>query len=284
MKLSMAGRNVGFVEGEYSSLLQPILIQAYVKGWQGLAEKVPSSETANVYFIGAPINGFYKEFLPRNNLDKLKAVVGKSRCKKHIAQSSWLSQLGINTPKLLAHGKLDSNEFIVTASVEGISFGEFLSSLFRRPKTKQALRMKRALIVSLGALVGRLHRVGVTHGDLRPNNILLAWEGELIRWYLIDNERNKTGSTLARKDVVKNLVQINMFHSIDWTMSDRRRFFNAYFNTYTPTWDARTLEKDVLAVAKARLHRKPVYQPDTKKVMEKISRFPSFSLITGMLL
>lgn len=261
IKLLINNKSIGFVEGECSENIERVLIDAYQNGWLELAKKIPSSKSTSVYLINIPLAGFYKEFLSRGYLDQFKALLVGSRCAKHIKQSKILSKKGFDTPRILASGRLGRNEFVVSQAVNGISFGEYLSATLRRPGTVKALHRKRLLFAELGRFIGRLHAAGVVHGDLRPNNLLLVFENSQPGWYVIDNERNKLTSNPSRKQLVKNLIQINMFHGIDMTMTDRRRFFKGYFSIFQSPYDARALEQEVVKKTRYRLKSKPVIEP-----------------------
>lgn len=260
IQLLADNKDVGYVEGKCSEKFESVLVDAYKNGWSALANKIPSSKSTNVYLITSPAEGFYKEFLARNSLEKFKARLVGSRCARHIAQSEILSKKGFDTPNILASGRLGKNEFIVSEAVKGVSFGEYLCSKLRQTKSKKSLQKKRLLFSQLGKFVGRLHKAGIIHGDLRPNNLLLVFKEKQPSWYVIDNERNQLVNRPTRKQLVKNLVQINMFHALDMTMTDRRRFFQGYLSAFQPQYDARGLEKEVIVTAFDRLRLKPVVE------------------------
>jgi tRNA A-37 threonylcarbamoyl transferase component Bud32 len=87
---------------------------------------------------------------------------------------------------------------------------------------------KRALISAAGKEIGRLHRHGIFHGDLRVGNIIINGTGASVRLYFIDNERTRHYGNMPERKRFKNLVQLNMVLLPQITRTDRLRFFNAY--------------------------------------------------------
>ena len=275
INITVENRSIGYIEGTQAKIFQSLLAKVYLDGWPDLAESVPSSTTTGVYHLEKPEDCFYKEFYDRNVLDRIKAVINGGRCRRHIRQSILLVKNNFNSPELLATGKLEGKPFVISRSVAGTSFGEYMSALLRRPKAPIHLLWKRTLFSSVGTLVGRLHSAGIVHGDLRPNNILLEVVNSQPRWYFIDNERNKKHKKICRKDLIKNLIQINMFHSIDMSLSDRRRFFKAYFKAFQPTFDFRKMEAEVLKKVFLRLEKKPLVNPDYARIKKQAGTIPS---------
>ena len=274
LSITVENRRIGFIEGPQANSFLPVLTSAYTKGWKGIAESVPSSKTTGVFHLLSPEDCFYKEFYDRNFLEQIKAWFKGGRSQRHIKQSTLLLKNGFNTPALLAAGTRGKNSFVITKSVPGVSFGEYISALLRKPKDPQQLRWKRSLFSSLGTIVGQLHMAGIVHGDLRPNNILLETANKQPKWFFIDNERNSKHHVITRKDLIKNLVQINMFHSIDMSRSDRRRLFKAYFKVFKTQFDHQEIEREVLQKVFLRLESKPLVHPDSVKVKKRAGEFP----------
>ena len=93
--------------------------------------------------------------------------------------------------------------------------------------TPCSLREKRDLLRQFGLTVGRMHRAGVVHGDLRPGNVLVRRNGNRWEFFLIDNERTRRHRYLRGRLRRKNLVQINMLPR-GISNTDRMRFFLPY--------------------------------------------------------
>lgn len=107
-----------------------------------------------------------------------------------------------------------------------------------------AIRTKRRLIGALGGEVGRMHLLGILHGDLLPGNILVDESEGKARFVFLDNDRTaKFIRNLPDKLVVRNLVQLGRFVLPGVTLTDRLRFFKAYIEQ-NPRFKDR--EKDLL--------------------------------------
>ena len=69
------------------------------------------------------------------------------------------------------HGETsDGTPFIVLEYLDGITLGKLLHSGVRLTESAAC-----ALMFQLCDSFGGLHRLGVTHGDIKPNNIMLSW-------------------------------------------------------------------------------------------------------------
>lgn len=195
---------------------------------------VDSSKAAKVSRYGNQQRSRYlKLFMPRSKWERMKTLLRGSRSQRAVEESLRLKRAGFNTPTIVDHGELGNICWMVTQGVPGIGLGIYLSHFLRRPVIKKQLTWKRSIIRSLGCLVGQLHEQGIVHGDLRLNNILINYLAHEPVYYLIDNERNRQfARKIPTKLIVKNLVQIHMIQAVDFTLTDRMRFFNSYFRHY----------------------------------------------------
>ncbi|WP_339670064.1 lipopolysaccharide kinase InaA family protein [Dasania marina] len=220
------GRSTSKLEADINKLNQGEL----PAGWQW----VNASVFAKVAFNNGDVAVFYKQFLPRNRMEQPKAWLRGSRCQRAIQQLDVLKKNNFNSPEILCWGKLArGREFMVSRAVSGVGVGSCLASYFRAVgKQPELLRAKRIIIKALGAEIGRMHKAGIVHGDLRPNNVLIELGTKAPRFHFIDNERNKVYRKIPNKLLIKNLVQIGMLASIDITKTDRVRFLDEYLNIY----------------------------------------------------
>ena len=192
-------------------------------GW----EMVNSSANASVAFHpGRQL--YYKEFLPRSPLEKIKAVVRGSRATRARKNDDALRLAGIEAPVNIAWGKLSGGrEYLFNNAIPGRGVTDWLRcELVER--SGEALHMRRELLHSLGIFIGRLHATGFTHGDLRGGNVLATREGGRFQFALIDNERNVFSRPAAGKRLLRNLMQLNMLQPSDLSRTDRMRFFLAW--------------------------------------------------------
>lgn len=220
----LQGPEASHYENDAIMLAQGVL----PRGWRW----IKSAANSMVAHFQQKPEVYFKAFLSRGRIEGLKSIIRGSRCKRAIRQSNILQANGFQAPTVLCWGKVRNKEIMLTAAVNGIGFGDYIASYLRRPKRKYYLRWKRHLIRCLGKEIGRLHRCGIVHGDLRPNNILVVLGSYEPHFFFIDNERNRQYQKIPLKLIQKNLVQINMMLPIDLCLTDRLRFFDAYLHRY----------------------------------------------------
>lgn len=178
----------------------------------------------------APV--YYKEYLARSVLEGIKGVLRGTRCNRARSQSNLLTKLGFHSPAVLCWGQYGKREFMITQGVRGQALAKYIHQHWQRPLSHEQLLQQRRLIRELGQEIGRLHRIGIVHGDLRLNNILLDSTKEKSHFYFIDNERNRKYRRVPLHWIKKNLIQANMVIPHVVTFTDRMRFFRAYNQTY----------------------------------------------------
>lgn len=220
----LAGPHAATYERAVVSLLEGRL----PSGWQW----VPSSPHAVVAADKAR-SVYYKEFLPRGPGEGVKSLLRGGRGRRARKQARVLLAHGFATPAILCWGRGGTNEFMVTAGAPAEGFLDFLLRKFGQPLDKEQLRGKRRLLAEVGALIGRLHRSGIVHGDLRANNLLVQETAEGLRFYFIDNERNRWfRRRIPFRLLVKNLVQISFILNNYVNRTDLLRLYRAYVAEY----------------------------------------------------
>ena len=201
-------------------------------GWQWVDSSV-NARVARYQPAGQAALYYYKEFFPRNSMESIKAVVRGSRCKRAIKQSDLLLSKGFLAPKTLCSGALiNGNEFMVSEAVQGFGVHDYITGQLAAMPKASRIAATTTLMQNLGAEIGRLHRAGFVHGDLRPNNVMLAPANGEQRFIFIDNERTREYTRIPQKLVEKNLVQINMIRAEQLSLGNRLRFFEAYCAHY----------------------------------------------------
>ncbi|WP_157976721.1 lipopolysaccharide kinase InaA family protein [Parahaliea mediterranea] len=193
------------------------------EGWEVVASS-PYARVAREASLGV----FYKAFLPRTPLERLKGLLRGSRARRARLQSDALNHAGFTAPENLAWGRLGGGrEYLFSRAVPGEGITHWLRhGLSGRDAATLVLR--RNLLRELGTYIGRLHATGFIHGDLRTSNVLANYKGGQFRFALIDNERNLRRRPPPGKLVLKNLMQLNMLLPSDLTRTDRWRFFQAW--------------------------------------------------------
>jgi hypothetical protein len=197
-------------------------------GW----ELVQSSGFTRVAFL--PAEGlYYKEFLPRSPLERVKALARGSRAVRARRNNARLLQHGFDAPLDVAWGALPGGrEYLVMRAVPGQPVTAWLGG--EGPDGGDApLIARRLLLRSLGSFIGRLHAAGFIHGDLRPGNVFAAVEDGSFHFALIDNERTVRRQPPPGRALLRNLMQLNMLSLEELPATDRMRFFRAWRSRMT---------------------------------------------------
>ncbi|MCW8195756.1 hypothetical protein F6455_13255 [Proteobacteria bacterium 005FR1] len=194
------------------------------------AQRLTSSASTRVVRVSEADKDYYvKVFLPRGRLELLKRVMLGSRAQRAALAADTLAQAGFHTPAVVAFGNVGGASWLVTEGVAGLGLGIYADVFLRGPLSTARLAWKRSILHAFGDLVGRLHRQGIIHGDLRLNNVLIDTYSPVPMFYLIDNERNRRFKGMPpRALIVKNLVQASLLYPVFGTRTDRLRFFEAY--------------------------------------------------------
>jgi tRNA A-37 threonylcarbamoyl transferase component Bud32 len=195
-------------------------------------EWVDSSSNSIVAKRLQPCPAYYKEFLSRSPFEKIKTLLRGSRCQRAIIRGELLRQRGFHSPATYCWGKKSGRYFMVTEGLNAVSLSTYIEKNWVSPLLGRELRAKRDLIEELGKEIGKLHKAGIYHGDLRISNVLVEETGQDIIFHFIDNERNLFFKKIPSRLVVKNLVQVNMIFLPVVSRQDRLRFFHVYSETY----------------------------------------------------
>ncbi len=215
-------------KNEYATAVHSLLNGDLPKGWEWVKS---SSNTIVARRLKRNV-AYYKEFLNRSLFEGLKSLIRASRCDRARLQGEILRQKGFRSPEILCWGQHGYRHFMVTEGVNATSLGHFISKHWGPPLSREQFRAKREFIEKLGEEIGRLHKEGICHGDLRLNNILVQQTEMGINFYFIDNERNRCFKKIPQRLIKKNLVQVNMIDPSYVTLQDRLRFFMAYSKIY----------------------------------------------------
>jgi hypothetical protein len=175
-----------------------------------------------------PVHGemFIKTFNPCNLFIKLKDSLRGSRAYRAWKAGEMLEEYGFCAPKVVAVGEkrymgLLQESFMVTLPLKGSPLLQFFL-------TVDDFRKKREMVRQLGKEIGRMHKLGIIHGDLIPGNVFVAEESGKCTVCLLDNESTRRVTAVRMNERIKNLVQINRVVVPRITATDRVRFFDAY--------------------------------------------------------
>jgi tRNA A-37 threonylcarbamoyl transferase component Bud32/2-polyprenyl-3-methyl-5-hydroxy-6-metoxy-1,4-benzoquinol methylase len=201
--------------------------------------QIPSSDYARVFKCNIFSNGkdrslFLKQYLCRSSADFIKHIFRPGRAKRAFFASLMLQNNGFDAPEVIGLferrcGFLCTDGLLLTRQVENARpMPQYFTDICRN-FDKFALAKKRSLIKTFAQTIGQMHAKGISHGDLRLNNVLVVPSGQDERFFFIDNERTKKHCCLPALLRLKNLVQINMFRD-GISNTDRMRFFRTYLN------------------------------------------------------
>jgi tRNA A-37 threonylcarbamoyl transferase component Bud32 len=207
-------------------------------GWQWIS---CSLDTAVAVSTAGPMV-YYKEFLPRNRFEEIKALFRGNRCERARRQADILLAAGLPTPGILCWGRGQKNVFFISQGFGGIGFFQYVKTHFPPPLGLEKIKEKHLLLEKAGALIGTMHSNGIVHGDLRQNNLLVKKEGGDFQFSLIDNESNRKWRHIPLSQVVKNLVQFAIFPDNLLSGPDLMRLFKAYSANY-PRFSGRNRQK-----------------------------------------
>jgi tRNA A-37 threonylcarbamoyl transferase component Bud32 len=243
------------------------------------ARRMASSASTRVARLTTAGKNYYvKVFLPRGRLELLKRLVIGSRAQRATRAADTLAQAGFHTPAVVASGDRGSASWLITEAVAGVGLGIYADVFLRGPLSPARLAWKRSILRAFGDLVGRLHRQGIIHGDLRLNNVLIDVHSPVPVFYLIDNERNRRFKNRPpRKLIVKNLVQASLLYPVFGSRADRLRFFQAYAAHFAALTgrERRDLMRDVQGRSELRLDSLARRSVSPRPELEKVYNVPA---------
>jgi hypothetical protein len=217
------------------SLCPPV---GQIDGVRGPFDEVPASEFARVFKCSVGFGSrcqklYLKQFFFRSAYDFVKHLFRPSRARRAFSASLMLAEHGFCVPEIVAlgerrYGPVCTSNFLITCELDD---AEDLYACFngkRQGISWESPGAKRRFIRALGETVGRMHRAGIFHGDLRAGNIFVKSGDGRWQIFFLDNERTRKFNKLPGRLRFKNLVQVNMLQSEIITLTDRMRFFKAY--------------------------------------------------------
>ncbi len=263
-------------EGGWTGYIHPAFKHVSVSGLmdpdisderRGSFEKVRSSGAAKVYRYaiqseeGKRHSLYLKKHLYRSLGDAIISLFRPSRAKRAFWAGIMLEQHQLHTPQIVAFlqkkdGPVCTEDILITrAMTSAIAIPEVLrlNKTNRGPITTTD---KRDMIVEFGRVIGRMHALGIFHGDLRWGNIFVAQQSSGWEFYLIDNERTRKFPILPFWLRQKNLVQL-CIEVGSLTLTDRMRFWRAYREaSKISTPHSRRIARAVIKRTRKRLNKR----------------------------
>jgi tRNA A-37 threonylcarbamoyl transferase component Bud32 len=212
-----------------------------VRGPAGGATVVKSGPHRAVYRVKLPsATVFLKHFKIADWRALFRNVLRGSPAQREAAAAAQIAQAGIETTVSAAvgatrRGLVVRESFLITREIPDSApldqvVRERLLIAEQGTLPPDASRFRRGLARALGRLTGRLHRHGLTHGDLHRENILIRirTDGEICL-SLIDLQRVRRRWVLSFRRARHDLFGLyNSFNGIAGR-AERRRFLSAYW-------------------------------------------------------
>lgn len=188
---------------------------------------VPSSAHTRVAYNRA-LQIYYKEFLPRGPLERLRALLTGGRAARARKHANALLYVGIEAPAVLAWGKLPlGSQYLFSQAAAGQPIDTWLEKTLAG-SDPQTLATRRQLLENLGVFIGRVHATGFIHGNLHPDNVLADLNEGRFQFTLLDNERTTRKIPPPGRMLLKNLMQLGMLPPAVLGKTDRMRFFKGW--------------------------------------------------------
>jgi tRNA A-37 threonylcarbamoyl transferase component Bud32 len=164
----------------------------------------------------------------------MRALVRPSKARTEYRRALKVAARGVSTIFPLALGERADgragDSFLLTRTLDGaMMFHTYVETkLVDMPADRQA-RLRQRLAVRLGEFIGRVHEAGIHHHDLHCGNILVQVSpDDQPRFYLVDLQVVRLGSSLSWRSSLANLVVLNRWPSLRASRADRLRFWRAY--------------------------------------------------------
>jgi hypothetical protein len=185
-------------------------------------------------FLGREV--FVKRYEVRGAGRMIRSLWAASRARRAWAASNTLSFLGVPTPEPLGFfeehrpGEPRRSYFVTAAVRDGLPMSRWLRRHYPSLPAGERVRLRAGL---LGSLLSLYHR-GLYHADTKTQNLLVAPAGDPGERTLLwtDLEHLRPGSSPTRRQIVRNLVQLNGSLRRHVPESDRIAFLRVLARRY----------------------------------------------------
>jgi hypothetical protein len=173
--------------------------------------------------------------------------------------------LGFATPQIFCvieerrAGVVVQSAIIMEACDRAVSLWDWLT----HPAWQQSrtTTRRRTLVVALAREVGRMHRLGIRHGDMHGGNILCQWHDATVSFVWLDNEHTRRYAVLPLRERFRNLKRLSRLYT-HVPLTDCGRFWRTYCATVPMLPHERAwLRQQLLALLTKRRLRKRQCMP-----------------------
>jgi len=153
---------------------------------------------------------YVKTFNSRGS--RIKHWLGISRYQRELRNLRYFNQLGLDTPRLIAHGHesrygLLHRALLVTAEVPRAKDLEKI--LREKTLYTNGVSGARQILALLARATRLMHRSGFYHKDLKPRNILVGSDGDAPQLYFFDcPSGHHPPRFLLRRCIVRDLAHL----------------------------------------------------------------------------
>jgi tRNA A-37 threonylcarbamoyl transferase component Bud32 len=115
------------------------------------------------------------------------AVLGKARLEREYSLNMLLSSHGINVPRIIHVSP--EEKIIFQEYIDGLSASKIIKNLCRE-KGKEEMNRNLAIIRRIGREIARIHKLNISLGDCKPENVILTNDGRI---FFVDLEQAERG-------------------------------------------------------------------------------------------
>jgi len=191
-----------------------------------------------------------KWYRERGGLDPLKEYLRGGRVLRAWKGGNALVARGIPVATPFAMVKTPRGGFLLMEAVEGVELDRKLARLVSGTG-RSDVKAQREVMQAVGELLGRLHRKGIFHADLKACNLMLIEKEDRLEIKLLDYDHVNIYKSLPERLILKNLVQLNTSVPKEISRSMRYRFLRSYREAFSEGPSPKTLFRKVWEASKS---------------------------------
>ncbi len=162
---------------------------------------------------GGPMAVAYKCYRPRNGWKSLCRLFGRDRARRswRLGQALFEREIPTARPLVMISPRrpwFGRRTYLATEWLEGAEnlhlYGWRVAARDPQERSRRASQCAR----SLGRLLGRMHAWGISHGDLKATNLLVAERGDQLDTYVIDVDDVRLTRRLLPRSAAADLSRL----------------------------------------------------------------------------